>query len=185
MKKFVKLTFGTIMLVLLAIVLRSVGFAAVRLIYPLKYEDYIIESSLENGLDPYFVMAVIKTESNYNPTAHSGVARGLMQITDNTAAWIAEKMGIEFHEDDIENPELNIKMGCYYLRYLSDMYSDRTLILASYNAGMGNVSKWLEDSRFSEDSETLIDIPFDETRKYVDKVNRYEDVYKKLYRNIV
>ena len=70
-----------------------------------------------------------------------------MQITAGTAEWIAEKMQIQFEEDDIENPDLNIKMGCYYLKHLLERYNDETLALAAYNAGMGNVSEWLEEFR--------------------------------------
>lgn len=170
------------LLLIFAIMLRYTSdFVIKKIIYPLEYEEYIYKSSEENGLDPYFVMAVIKAESNYNPKAHSGVARGLMQITDGTAFWIAGKMGIEIDERDLEDPKTNISMGCYYLKYLSDLYHDETLLLASYNAGMGNVESWLDDSRYSEDSETLDYIPFEETRDYVEKVGKYKKVYKKLY----
>ena len=183
MKRALKTTVCFVVLVFFAMGLNVLAKAAIKQIYPLKYERYIFENAMANELDPYFVMAVIKAESNYNPTAHSGIARGLMQITDDTAVWIADKMGLDFSESDIENPEINIKMGCYYLKYLSGLYDDPTVVLASYNAGMGNVSKWLEVDRFSEDSKTLFEIPFGETKNYVKKVARYENVYKKLYGN--
>ena len=181
MKKVLKFCTWIILLVLLANVLRFAAYKAIHFLYPLKYEEYIEEAAAENGLDKYLVMAVIKAESNYEPTAHSGVARGLMQITDSTAEWIAGKMSIDFRKEDIEDPETNIKMGCYYLRYLKDKYNDDILALAAYNAGMGNVSKWLEDKRYSNDSVTLDYIPFGETRGYIEKVNRYYGIYKRLY----
>lgn len=181
MKKIIKLFIWIILLVALASILRMSSDTIVRFIYPLEYEDYIEKYSEEYGLDKYFVMAVIKAESNYDPTAHSGVARGLMQITSETANWIAGKMQLDFSEDDIENPEINIKMGCYYLNYLENMYHDNVLVLAAYNAGMGNVSKWLEDEKYSADSVTLDYIPFGETRRYIEKVEKYYKVYKKLY----
>lgn len=171
------------MLVIFASSLQFFAKFAVKMIYPLKYERYIFESADEYELDPYFVMAVIKAESNYKPNAHSGIARGLMQITDDTAQWIANKMNIEISESDIENPELNIQMGCYYLDYLSKLYSDTNVVLAAYNAGMGNVSKWLADENFSHDSKTLFEIPFAETKNYVKKVAKYENIYKKLYKD--
>lgn len=181
MRKIIKVVVGTVLLVLLSVALQNMYSSVIRMVYPLKYEAYIKNYSEEYGLDEYFVMAVIKAESNYKLDAHSGIARGLMQITDGTAEWIAEKMKINFSGDDIENPELNIKMGCYYLRHLFDKYNNETLVLAAYNAGMGNVSKWLEDTSCSSDSESLDYIPFRETRDYVERVKKYRVVYEKLY----
>ncbi len=150
-------------------------------IYPVRYYEYIDKYSRENNLDEYLVMGVIKAESNYIHDAHSGVARGLMQLTDDTAVWVADKMGIEFSTNDIEDPETNIKMGCFYLKYLTTLYENRDTALAAYNAGMGNVSKWLKNPEYSSDGITLSYIPFKETREYVAKVNDYERTYKELY----
>ncbi len=151
-------------------------------LYPVRYYEYIDKYSAEYGLDEYLVMGVIKAESNYIHDAHSGVARGLMQITEDTAYWISEKIGLDFEPDDVENPQINIRMGCYYLRYLTDYYDGNTdVALAAYNAGMGNVSKWLSDSRYSPDGENLTEIPFSETKNYVKKVNEYTKTYRKLY----
>lgn len=151
-------------------------------LYPVRYYEYIAEYSAEYSLDEYLVMGVIKAESNYIHDAHSGVARGLMQITEDTAEWISGKIGIELAEDDIEEPKINIRMGCYYLKYLIDYYNGSTdVALAAYNAGMGNVSKWLSDENFSEDGKSLTEIPFKETRDYVKRVREYTGTYKKLY----
>lgn len=156
-------------------------FGAIRLIYPLRYEDYIEEYSDRYGLDKYLVMAVIKAESNYIYNAHSGVARGLMQITDSTADWIAGKLGCEFEREDIENPEININMGCYYLRYLLDYYNeDVNLALAAYNAGMGNVNKWLADSESGTEN-SLDSIPFSETERYLSRIEKGIKIYQRLY----
>lgn len=154
-----------------------------KAIYPLKYEEHIEKYSEEYGIDKYLVMALIKAESNYVNDAHSGVARGLMQITDETALWIADKMHKEFENDDIENPEINISMGCYYLKYLLNYYNnDTALALVAYNAGMGNVNKWLSDSEYSENGKTLHTIPFGETKRYLEKVEKGMKIYKKLYK---
>jgi soluble lytic murein transglycosylase len=151
------------------------------MMYPLKYEYSISSSAQENGLDKFLVAAVIRTESNFVHDAHSGKARGLMQLTDETAQWVAEKMGIEFKTDDVDIPEVNIKMGCWYLKYLIDKYESVDTALAAYNGGMGNVSKWLADERYSDDGRTLKYIPFEETRNYVKKVNEYKEIYEKKY----
>lgn len=153
-----------------------------KILYPLRYEGYIEQYSDEYGLDKYLVMSLIKAESNYIYDAHSGLARGLMQITDETAIWISEKLGIEFKNDDLDNPATNINMGCYYLKYLTDYYNgDTTLALAAYNAGMGNVNKWLSDERYSKSGTTLDFIPFPETDKYIEKIDKGIGIYKKLY----
>lgn len=181
MKKIIKICIWIVLLVLLVNILRVATQKIIGFIYPLKYENYIEEYSNEYGLDKYFVMAVIKAESNYNTKAHSGVARGLMQLTESTAEWLAEKLKLDFSADDIEDAKVNIRLGCCYLRYLEDKYKDDVLVLAAYNAGPGNVAKWLEDEKYSSDSQTLDYIPFGETRRYIEKVERYYSIYKKLY----
>ncbi len=148
---------------------------------PLKYEGYIEKYAEEYGLDKYLVMGVIRAESNFRNEAHSGVARGLMQLTDETAGWIAEKLEMEYHKDIVEAPEANIKMGCYYLSYLKEHFKDTMAALAAYNAGMGNVAEWLGDSRYSADGKTLLDIPFGETKRYVKRVGIFSWLYEKLY----
>ena len=83
-------------------------------------------------------MAVIKVESNFVPEAHSGVAGGLMQLTEETAEWNAKELGITT-EYDYMDPETNIRFGCHYLRHLIDVYGNIDTALAAYNGGMGNV----------------------------------------------
>lgn len=155
-----------------------------KIIYPLKYEEYIVKYSHEYDLDPNFVAAVIKTESNFENDAvsHRG-AYGLMQIMPDTADWINYQMGNkEISYDRLYDPEINIKMGCWYLDNLSlEFNGDLSLILAAYNGGRGNVQKWLKDEEFSKDGENLHNIPFKETREYVEKVDKNYDMYKKLY----
>ena len=178
--------FSVIILVITAIfAFIPVSKTVLKILYPLRYEDYIQEYSSKYNLDEYLIMALIKTESNYIYDAHSGIARGLMQITDDTAVWIAEKMGMEFYPDDIENPEININMGCYYLRYLLDYYDwDIQYALAAYNAGMGNVNKWLENSSTEYSNDFISSIPFSETQNYLKKINHAQKVYEKLYRKV-
>ncbi len=148
---------------------------------PLKYEDSIERHAAENGLDKYFVMAVIRAESSFDHKAHSGIARGLMQITDDTAEWIAGKMGLEYDEDMVEEPDTNIKMGCRYLAYLISLYGNTDTALAAYNAGPGTVNVWLKDERYSRDGKTLYEIPYGETKRYVQRVAKFEKIYKKIY----
>ena len=144
-----------------------------------QYGTSIYKYSAENNLDPYLVMAVIKVESNFIPTAQSDYAYGLMQLTEETAHWNAANMGLRSY--DWKDPDTNIRIGCHYLKYLIDKYGSRDTALAAYNGGMGNIDTWLGDKRYSPDGKTLKDIPFSETRKYVEKVNTARENYKKAY----
>lgn len=152
--------------------------------YPYKYSDYIIKYSKENNLDPLFVAAVIKTESDFNENALSNKnAYGLMQITEETAQWSSQKMGIvNFNLYMLNDPELNIKIGCWYLDNLNQEFKNFDLVLAAYNGGRGNVEKWLKDSNHSIDGKNLQYIPFKETDKYVKRVNVNYSIYKFLYK---
>lgn len=158
-----------------------------KIIYPVSYKNEIYYYSMENELDPYMVLALIKAESNFVSDAVSSQgATGLMQLTKSTAEWAAEKMQLEYADNlNIENPEVNIEIGCWYLKYLLDKYNgDVTLSLCAYNAGVGNVEKWLDDERYSIDGKNLYDIPFSETRSYVEKTKKYAQKYKTLYPDI-
>jgi soluble lytic murein transglycosylase len=196
-KKIKKRIKTFLFLVFLLILIVYAAKAAVKYLYPLKYKEYVFEySSLYDNLDPFLVFSVIKAESGFNPNATSHKnARGLMQITDDTSIWIAEKMKIEnFKVEDLYDPKTNIKMGCWYLNNLMDefMYENgvyiseeeserRKMVLAAYNAGRGNVALWLKDKKFSSSGRTLEVIPFEETKKYVEKVQNYYIIYQKLY----
>lgn len=126
----------------------------------------------------------MKAESGFNPdaTSHKN-AVGLMQITKETGTWIAEQMKMEnFNVNDLYNENTNIEMGCWYLNNLSKEFDgDRDLIVSAYNAGRGNVNKWLKNNEYSDDGKKLTYIPFKETKNYVDKVNIYYKIYKRLY----
>lgn len=152
--------------------------------FPYKYKEYVDKYSNQYNLDPLFVLAVIKTESKFDDDAQSHKnAVGLMQITVETGAWAAKEMGFNtFSKDDLYNEEYNIRMGCWYLRRLNDIFDgDLDLTIAAYNAGPTNVNTWLENEKYSSDGKSIDYIPFGETKKYVDKVDTYYHVYEYLY----
>ena len=177
-------------IIFLVIILILVGslYAIVKTIFPLKHDYYIELYSKEYDIDPYLVAGVIKAESNFEQTAVSSKnATGLMQITESTAKWIADKLDIDDfnYQTDITSAKNNIQMGCFYIDYLLDMYSgDTECALAAYNAGFGNVNKWLADSAYSKDGETLDVIPFPETEDYVKRVMNYQKIYNWLYKDL-
>lgn len=172
---------------ILVLVSFFIMYKAARLIYPFKYENYVVKYSKEYNIDPYLVTSVIKAESGFKHDVKSHKnAIGLMQLTEETAQWVAEKMKIkDFSIEMLENPEVNIAMGCWYLDNLKEEFDGNiTLTLAAYNGGRGNVEKWLKDDRYSQDGKTLTYIPFKETDKYIKKVEVNYKIYKMLYKNL-
>lgn len=154
-------------------------------IYPLNHIETVKKYAAKYELEPEFVMAVIKTESGFDENAVSPKgASGLMQIMKPTADWAAEKIEIQdYSYNRITEPEINIEIGCWYLRRLMNEHnSDLTLVIASYNAGSGNVSKWMNDARYSKTGENLDSIPFEETSKYVERVRINKRIYEYIFK---
>ena len=152
--------------------------------YPLDYEDLIVKYANEYELDPYFVAAVIKTESGFRPDAESSAgAIGLMQIMPETGQWAAEKIGMEnFTNDMLLDPETNIRLGCWYLSFLKERFNgDLPIMMAAYNAGHNKVQQWLENPEYSSDGKQLTNIPYEETDNYVKKVTKAYEKYKEYY----
>lgn len=155
------------------------AYVGVNRYYPLQYMDIIDQYAEEYGFTSEFICAVIHAESKFKAEAvsHRG-ASGLMQITESTAYWLAEEADFEnFHYDQIFDPQINIRLGCYYLNRLVTQYGDLQVALSAYNAGSGNVSNWLENAEYSADGKTLKYIPFRETRDYVQRIVSNQRVY--------
>lgn len=155
-----------------------------KIMYPIEYKKYVDKYSEEYNLDPFLVLSIIKVESKFDEKATSNKdARGLMQVTPKTGEWAAEKIGIEgFESEQLYDPETNIKIGCWYLDNLRTQFdSNLQLIVAAYNGGSGNVTKWLADSEYSDDGKILKKIPFEETENYVTRVFSSYEKYKKIY----
>jgi peptidoglycan lytic transglycosylase len=145
-----------------------------RIRYPLRYPEIVRSHARNYGLDPAFLAAVIYTESKFDAKARSSSgAVGLMQLTPDTAKGIAVRTGgSAFTLSDLENPEINVRYGSWYLRHLFAKYHDQRIVLAAYNAGQGNVDRWIANGQ---------SIQFPETNAYVDRVEELEDVYRNAY----
>ena len=152
-------------------------------VFPLKNVEDIRSISREMGIDRYLVAALIKAESNFDESAISKAdAKGLMQLTDETAMFCAEKMGMELGEGDVYNPEINIRLGSFYLKRLLDMFDGNVdSAIAAYNAGEGRVKEWLGNKEYSSNGEELDNIPYGETKRHVKKIAQYQKIYKLLY----
>jgi soluble lytic murein transglycosylase len=153
--------------------------------YPLRYPDIVRGHARTYGIDPALLAAVIYTESKFEPHARSASgAIGLMQLLPSTAEGIATRTGgTTFVASDLDNPEINVRYGAWYLRHLRDHYAglpdSTTLALAAYNAGMANVDEWERHTRPGQ----ALQIPaaFAETRAYVKRIDHAEGVYRRLY----
>jgi len=158
------------------------GDAVREITLPLRHEDIIRQQAADKDVDAALIAAVIYEESKFRDQTSDAGARGLMQITPQTADYIADKSGgIAFEQGDLASPQINIAYGAWYLRYLKDKYEDRELAaVAAYNAGEGRVDEWVSTAGgldlFDEG-----DIAFPETREYVDGVLDHRADYRKHY----
>lgn len=146
-----------------------------------KYYPTIEKYCKEYKVDSLLAISVMKVESNFNPNAKSKKgAIGLMQIMPQTGKDVAEQyLNMDFTEDKLYEPDFNIMIGVYYIKILADMFDGNiNLVLASYNAGLGNVQKWrIENPIIEYDPE---EVPFKETKKYVAKINKIYGQLKKV-----
>jgi len=125
-----------------------------------SYDSMIVASALRHGVDPALMKAMMHTESGFNPNARSPVgAQGLMQLMPATA----RRFGVY----NAWNPAENIEGAAKYLKFLQNRFGNVQHVIASYNAGEGNVSKYGGIP------------PFRETRDYVQRVlSRYNNLYR-------
>jgi peptidoglycan lytic transglycosylase len=144
---------------------------------PLRHDDIIRQQARDKNLDAALIAAVIYRESKFrNQTSKAG-AKGLMQILPETADFVAHKTGgTEFEQGDLSDPQINISYGCWYLRYLLDLYGgNRLAAVAAYNAGHRRVDRWGAEALRMED------IRFPETRQYAEDVLEKRDEYAERY----
>jgi len=177
MKKLGKIFIIIICLIIL-MYLFDIQSIILKQFYPLKYEEYVNYYAKEYEVDPLLIFAIMKTESNFNSDAKStSNAKGLMQLMDSTAIELAGSENI-----DLYDPKTSIWLGTKYISYLLDTYEDNmVLALIAYNAGMGNLHKWVEEGTIREDGTDVENIPFKETSMYVRKILRDYSMYIELY----
>ncbi len=155
-----------------------------RLAFPLPFKNELARNSKARELDPYMVAALVRQESEFNPTAISrSNAYGLTQVLPSTGRSISRKAGIRrFRTSMLFSPDINLRLGTFYVRMLLDgLEGQWESALASYNAGKSRVVNWRTWFDFREPAEFVETIPFTETRNYVQIVMRNADVYRRLY----
>ena len=148
-----------------------------ELTLPLRHEDIIRQQAREKDVDAALIAAVIYAESKFDDRTSSAGARGLMQITPEAANDIERHSGgTTFELGDLSDPEINIRYGTFLLRELLERYDgDAAAALAAYNAGPGNADRW------GGSDLTVQDIPFPETRAYVEDVLDKQRAYREKY----
>jgi soluble lytic murein transglycosylase len=155
------------------------------LAYPQGYWQSIVSAARRYGLDPYFVAAIIREESQFRPEALSPAgARGVMQVMPATGEWIARMTGIrDFDRAKLYDADTNITIGTWYLSYLMKRFkNDPYLVSAAYNAGPEIVATWSGAGRGTADRDMFVEtIPYRETRGYVKKVLRNYAEYRRIY----
>ena len=158
--------------IIFGIIFVLVSDYADRKLYPQKYSEYVEKYSAEYGVPDFDPRAVSRSDPP---------ALGLMQLLEETYTDVARMLGETANPLKIYDPETNIKYGTYYLSFLYRRFENWENTYAAYNAGLGNVYKWLEDPEYSDSEGNLTHIPFSETREYVKRVAKYRNKYEKNY----
>ncbi|HZK83629.1 MAG TPA: lytic transglycosylase domain-containing protein [Desulfosporosinus sp.] len=155
-----------------------------KIIYPYPNKVIIEKYATQYGVDPLFVVSVIREESKFLPKSqsHKG-AKGLMQLMPATAQEVAKSIGDKtYTEEDLLKPEKNIQYGTWYLASLQKAFAgNTTLVTAAYNGGRGHVQEWINNGEIDPNNIRISDIPFKETRDYVGRVLKSYEKYNKLY----
>lgn len=179
---------------ILAALLANLGIYIIeRILYPLEYEDIVKKYSKEYNVPEYIILSIINIESSFDPEAVSvDGAMGLMQMLPSTFTWLSsfEHLNENLPTESLFDPDVSIRYGTYYLKYLFEKFYNWETVYAAYNGGEGNIALLLDDPEYSDGKGNITKFPkikgtFDltETEKYVqkakDNVEHYRDTYYK------
>lgn len=188
-KSFTKkiiISFFVIILLILLVNKLNLKNTILKQMYKQEYSEYVNKYAQINNIDPMWIYAIIKVESDFdkNATSNSG-AKGLMQLMDSTAEEMAENLGVQdFESNMLYNPEINIMLGVKYFDNLLTKYNENYyLAIAAYNGGIGNVDAWIEKGIISSNGSDIENIPYKETNMYVRKTLNSYITYTELYGN--
>ena len=168
---------------LLAVIVLDLSHSVRKIGLPLSNTSVIREQAAQKHLDPALIAAVIYAETKFDPRPSTAGAEGLMQILPDTAYFIAHLSGgLAFTASDLATPSINVAYGSYYLRYLLDRYhGNEMLALAAYNGGLANVDSWVAQAGAAGRRMSAAEIPFAETRAYVQRVLAAQQAYRSAY----
>jgi soluble lytic murein transglycosylase len=163
--------------------IKSIPLAYWRILFPEAWWETVKTESAKNGLDPYLVASLIRQESEFNPSVVSYAnAWGLMQIEPYEGKNLAHQEGVSgFQTFQLLNPEMNIRLGCRYLKQLLDRFGGvEEYALAAYNAGESRVVDWQAAGPYHGMDEFVESIPFTQTREYVQAIERNKEIYRSI-----
>ena len=176
--RVIKIIIIAIIILVIANILRII---VLKISYPQKYSTYVERYTEEHQVEKELIYAMIKVESNFKQDAVSNKgALGLMQILESTAYDVANQLEMQITKEEIMNPKINIYLGTKYVSNLIKKYGKLELAVAAYNAGIGNVDRWIESGVINKDGTDVENIPFKETNNYVRKVLRDYLIYKQI-----
>lgn len=154
----------------------------IKKLYKKDYSEYVSKYAEEYDIDENLIYALIKAESNFNEKAVSHQnAKGLMQLMQYTAQDLANRSQIKLTKDNILEPDININLGTQYIALLLNKYDSIEVALAAYNAGSGNVDRWIKNGTIKSDGSDIENVPYKETNTYVRKIMRNYKMYNELY----
>jgi soluble lytic murein transglycosylase len=150
-------------------------------LYPFPYEATIAQWSQQRQLNPLLVTGLIRQESRFETRIRSvSDAVGLMQLIPDTADFVAEQNGMKTF--NLENPDDNVRLGTWYLDYTHREYSNNSMFaIASYNAGPNAVAGWIKQFGYTDPDKFVEQIPYPETKGYVEHVFANYWNYLRLY----
>ena len=172
-----------VMIIIIGVIIITIliNKLTIKILYKKDYSEYVSKYSQEYNVDENLIYALIKAESNFEADAVSNKnAQGLMQLMPATAEEVASKNDIKLTEKNILEPEININLGTKYISTLLERYACVEIALAAYNAGIGNVDKWIDNGTIKADGTDIENIPFKETNTYVRKIMRDYKIYCEL-----
>jgi soluble lytic murein transglycosylase len=152
-------------------------------LFPRAFWIDLKKFSSANALDPYLVAALIRQESEFNPSAVSHAnAVGLMQLLPKVGKAVAKQEKLpHFSSTQLFAPGTNLQLGTRYFRSMVDKFGAFEYALAAYNAGADRVQDWQGEGKFRDPQEFVESIPFTETREYVQAILRNASLYRQLY----
>lgn len=152
--------------------------------FPRGWWSEVQAQSKANQIDPYWILAIMREESLMNPLAVSFAnAHGLMQLIPPTAQFVSQKKKVPYGGiSALYEPSYNISLGSWYLAHLQEQFEGRfERATGSYNAGPGNMNRWVKESGNRPFDEFVESVSFSETRGYIKRVYRTRQMYKKIY----
>ncbi len=149
-----------------------------QLRFPLAHEPLFDKAAKRSKIEKTWIYGIARQESAFMHDARSPVgATGLMQLMPRTARSVSKRLRIKYSSKKLVDPKYNVRLGSHYLKTLLKRYKgNRVLATAAYNAGPTNVKRWLK--RFDGPLDIWIEnIPFNETKEYVQRVLAYSTIY--------